>query len=285
MGKVVCFDLEGTLSSLSLDDHMLSVTAEHIKDGRELFQALSRHTDKPGDVLRLVAPFLAANLVTGLNLKSVSSKTNLVAGSRELIESLQERKWKVFVMSTSCEQHTLDVCGRLGVPENNVFYTKYPLDACCSYIVEEREEIEEIEFAKELILNSENEKEIGLCLEELQRNQNVRAILQAIEVMDDSRKVQVLNEVSKRTETPLKEMAVVGNAVTANEILNEVKKKQGLAIAFNSDLLHATIGVTASDLMDLRDVLSFWGKSSNREALKSAVKKKKFPCDVRWIEA
>ena len=250
MEKIICFDLEGPLSS---QDHAYEAM-KIIPEGQKLFEIISRFDDiltlkgqkdyEPGNTLKLIAPFLILGGVTEAKLKEISQKAKLTPGAKELINKLKEAGWKIFIISTSYEQHAFQIAKRLAVSQNNVFCTKFPLD----------------------------------------RFRKGRETWE-IEVMGGVRKVKALRAIAKRMGISLKDLVVVGDSITDFKMLKKVKEAEGLAIVFNGNqyaLPYGAVGCCSVSLKDLDKILWQWEKGG-RPAVKEFILRNKNLFQYQWL--
>lgn len=288
MKGVIVFDLEGQLSPMDLAFELMSLR----EGGDKVFAVISRYDDlltleqkpgyEPGDTLRLIIPFLVYWGITERDVFEISNRAILVDGSKELIEALRKEGWKVYVVSTSYEQHSLSIARRLGIRggfwprSKNVFSTKFPLDKY-------RKELRNEDFSivaryekfildhlySEDLASGKNDKEIKSILDLFYwplpgRFQEVVA---KVKVMGGGRKVEAIDEICRREKIERKNLVVVGDSITDFKMLKAVKEAEGLAIAFNANeyaLPYANIGIASTSLYRLKPVLDAWLKGEGK---------------------
>lgn len=303
MKKIICFDLEGPLSPI---DHALEVM-KLIPDGRKVFEVISRYDDlltldnqrdyEPGNTLKLIAPFLAQCRITDVNLTAVSKKAILTEGAEKVILGLQKNKWKVFIISTSYEQHAFHIAECLNISKKDVFCTKFPLDKFGKALTEKEllvvdsagDYIASDLYSRDLRLGKRDE-EIKTYLDEIfwkvfPSLPGINRIFKAIRVMGGARKAEALKIISEKTNVPLQDMAVVGDSITDLKMLKAVKEVGGPSIVFNGNkyaLPCGTVGICSTSLKDLEQILQKW-EEGGRKAVKEFILKRGDPIPYQWL--
>jgi energy-converting hydrogenase A subunit R len=288
MRNIICFDLEGPLSP---QDNAYEVMGL-IENGHKIFEVISRYDDlltiggregyEPGDTLALIAPFLVAHKISESDIKLVSNQAALVNGTKEIIKMLKEKGWKVYIISSSYEQHAHNIAEKLEVDLESVYCTDFPLDKY-------RKEFSTPDFK----LIFEAEKDILKLYppdKHLEKDTEIRSrldfffwndlqvtklgkIMQNMSVTGGKRKVDALNKIAKKHTTKLNEFIVVGDSITDYKMLQVVNEAGGLAVAFNANefaLPHATIGLAATSMLNLMMIIDNWAQYG-REAVLDAV--------------
>jgi energy-converting hydrogenase A subunit R len=105
--------------------------------GGKIFEVLSRYDDlltlesrpyyEPGDTLALIIPFLVYHGIEEEQIVAMGQKAGLTPGATELISKLKAQGWYIFCISTSYEQYAFPITQRLGIPNENVACTSFPL--------------------------------------------------------------------------------------------------------------------------------------------------------------
>jgi len=201
----ICFDLEGPLSP---QDHAYEVM-KLIPFGQKLFEVISRYDDiltieereshEPGETLKFITPFIISGGITESDLKKISQEAKLMSGAKELIDGLQKSGWQVFIISSSFEQHALNIAGKLGVSQLHVFSTKFPLDKFREKA--NREEIGKLGLVRDKIISLRGEGEIKSFLDNFFRHvvpreyPTINEILGTIQVMGGSRKAEAVESI------------------------------------------------------------------------------------------
>ncbi|MBC8231306.1 hypothetical protein H8E77_17275, partial [bacterium] len=147
-----------------LNDNAFEVCEHFIPNGGEFFLRISRYDDylvevarkegyKPGDTLKLIAPFLRAYNVTNEKFDQFSKKDiKLVPGANDTFRYIFSKALPFFAVSTSYQQFAYAVYKILGMQseliEERVFCTKLDLD---KYKLSESEKRELHRIEKEII--------------------------------------------------------------------------------------------------------------------------------------
>jgi energy-converting hydrogenase A subunit R len=269
---MICFDLEGPLSP---QDNAYEVMGL-VDEGHRIFEVISRYDDlvalegrkgyEPGDTLALIAPFLVYHNISEGDIRKVSEMAYLVDGTKELVSWLKARNWHTRIISTSYEQHALNIGSKLGVPSNDTACTKFPLD---SY----REKFGSEDFS----LISDIEPNI-LELSETMDDDKIKPLLDGFffrdlpktrlgEVMNDmsvcggQRKVKALIRFAENASVSVSDIVAVGDSITDFKMLGYLHENGGVAIAFNANqyaIPYATIGIATTDMSHLSQVLVAW---------------------------
>ncbi len=283
MPKVICFDLEGPLSP---QDNAYEVMGL-FDNGLRIFETISRYDDllalegrenyEAGDTLSLIAPFLVYHDISEEDVTEVSRKAMLVDGAKELIADLKKNDWDVYIISTSYEQHAYNIGRQLGVPNDNISCTTFPLD---NY----RKEFEGED--KTLIADAEkeivemyppiNDLKVKMRLDrffftDLPENPFGR-IMKEMRVMGGERKVKAAQRIAEEHSLSLKDIVVIGDSITDFKMLKAVNEVEGLAIAFNGNdyaIPHATVGIATTNMKDMKVILNQW-EQGGREGVINA---------------
>jgi energy-converting hydrogenase A subunit R len=273
----IFFDLEGPLSPQDNAYEVLSL----VKNGDKIFEVISKYDDiltiekrrnyEPGDTLKLILPFLIHHNIREEDVGEVSEKAALVQGAKELIQILKQ-KWEVFIISTSYEQHALNIARKVGLDPSRVACTKMPLNKYIQGLNK-----------KDLKIVGEMEKEIldlyppkdetkvvkildGFFFESLKKTK-LGKIFDEIKVMGGKRKVNAM----LNFKADLSSTIAVGDSITDYKMLKEVRDKGGLAIAFNGNeysIPYSNVGVASTDLMALVPVINAFAEGGKDSALR-----------------
>ncbi len=265
MGKMACFDLEGPLSP---QDNAYEVMGL-VEEGHALFEVLSRYDDlltleerenyEPGDTLKLIAPFLVLHGITGSDIQKVSKKARIVKGAKETISRLKSKGWSVFIISTSYEQHALNIATRLGVEKKKVACTTFSIDV---YIEgSKKHDLKTVERMEQRILNevpSLNEDRMKDALDrfffkELPKTK-LGKMLEEVEVVGGQRKVDAMRSFALSEGVGMEEIMAVGDSITDYKMLREVRN-HGAAVVFNGNEYCMPYGNIAIATLDMRFLL------------------------------
>ncbi len=285
--SLICFDLEGPLAPQDNAYELMKL----FPNGDKIFEVISRYDDlltlegkpgyEPGDTLALIAPFLAYHGIREEKIASMGQEAKLTSGASELISQLKSRGWHIFCISTSYEQYAFAITQRLGIPNENVRCTSFPLDQIChllnkdDFALLERAEREFVTLTPQA-----DDARIKRALDrfywqELPRTSSGRIISQ-VKPVGGKRKIEALEGFATRTGKPLSWWIAVGDSITDFKMLQAVNKAGGLAVAFNANeyaLPYSTMSLASVSLYDLWVVLETWEKGG-RQAVEQIVKEK-----------
>lgn len=254
-----------------LNDNAFEVCEHFIPQGDEFFLRISRYDDylaevvkkegyKPGDTLKLIAPFLRAYDVTNEKFEGFSKKDiKLVPGAYDTFKYIFSKALPFFAVSTSYQQFVYAVYEKLGMkPElikERVFCTKLDLD---KYKLGEsekrklqriREEIiylPVIEKDEELSDEAERSREAGfrhaeaasrldeIFWQELQLME-CRKMLEEINPVGGKAKAEAVVKSLEITQKKPANVIYIGDSITDAEALRFVKESGGLAVSFNGN--------------------------------------------------
>jgi len=283
----ICFDLEGPLTPEDNAYELMKL----IPEGDKLFQIISRYDDlltledradyEPGDTLALIAPFLASAGITEEQITNMGRQARLTPGAEKLITKLKSHGWEVFCISTSYQQYAFAVTQRLGIPQEQVACTYFPLEPIRRLIHPEN-----LSLLKEITAKIANlapfvdDNEIKKCLDQFYWQElpqtELGKIIAQVKPIGGKRKVQMLENFSTKVGRQLSYWVAVGDSITDFNMLHAVNKAGGLSIAFNANeyaLSYCTLALASVNLEDLWAVLEAWAKGG-REAVKQMVKEK-----------
>jgi len=272
MPNIICFDLEGPLSP---QDNAYEVMGL-VRGGHRLFEVISRYDDiltmekrenyEPGDTLSLIVPFLIYHDIGEEDIKKISDKAKIVDGVNYVMERLKELKWDVYIISTSYEQHALNIADRIGLSREKVYCTRFSLDHY-------REEIErmdtsliedvEKDILEDLYFSIDDERKIKNRLDRFFWKDipktNLGDIMRGVKVVGGQRKVDSLHDIARKTGKNLRDMIVVGDSITDYKMLGEVKARNGISIVFNGNeyaIPYANVGLASIDMRFLLVIIS-----------------------------
>ncbi len=288
--KLICFDLEGPLSP---QDNAYEVMGL-IPDGYKIFEVISRYDDllalqgkedyEPGDTLKLIVPFLLYHGISSADIKDASQTAGLVAGSAELVSRLRAEGWEVYIISTSYEQHALGIGQRVGVPRENIFCTRFPLDTlrqelkeeeraqlaeCARYIVEELYSERLGEGEKDHLLKPYLD---WFYWDELPQT-SLGTLGERMSVVGGRRKLWTIERIARKLEVFLEELCFVGDSITDAQAAKAIEAVGGLAVAFNGTnfvLPYATVGLATTNMLHLEPILAAW-QEGGRARVKALV--------------
>lgn len=287
MSKVAFFDLEGPISA---QDNAYEVFGL-VPNGHEIFEVISKYDDilalenrpnyEAGDTLSLIAPFLVAHSIGEEEIFDISKEAFLLRGIKRMIKHLKEHDWSVYIISTSYEQHAYNIAGQLGIDEEEVKCTKFPLD---DYLKEfGGEDYAPILKAEEDILMlwpPNDEVSIKTRLDDFffkqLPNVNVGKILTNMNVCGGARKVTAMKELADRDGHDVSGAIAVGDSITDMRMLQFVKDEGGMAVAFNGNeyaLPYGSVSLATHDMRNLSLITDSW-ETGGKEAVLKAVSEK-----------
>jgi len=287
MSKVVFFDLEGPIST---QDNAYEVFGL-VSNGRKVFEVISKYDDilalenrpdyEAGDTLSLIAPFFVAHEIGEEEIYDVSKEAYLIRGINRMVDHLREDDWKVYIISTSYQQHAYNIAGQLGIDEVNVKCTQFPLD---DYLDEfGGEDYEPILRAEEDILSLHpptDEVAIKQRLDDFFFGElpkvNVGKILTNMNVCGGARKVTAMNELAERDGLDVSGAIAVGDSITDMRMLQYIKDQGGLAVTFNGNeyaLPYGTVSLATTDMRNLSLITDNWAIGGREAVLKAVAEK------------
>ncbi|MBN1800854.1 MAG: HAD hydrolase family protein [Candidatus Lokiarchaeota archaeon] len=272
--KVCCWDLEGPISTvdfaadigkllsnrpeLSLQDYdmgefffMISNYDDYIIDTPGIKERLNISEYQPGDTLRIMAPlYLACYSETEL-LSLAQQNLGLLPGCMDLMGILH-REWDVYVISTSYTQFAHTITGALSIPQDHVYCTDFNIDLL-------KKGVNSIENSVHILVKQifkkylDNDKDLETVLEDLNdffwksEDSDYFRIMNKIKVRGGKRKELAIEDISKRTGTPISDMIALGDSITDINMLQRLKQERGIAVSFNGNeytISRATIAIT-----------------------------------------
>lgn len=260
--KVCCWDLEGPISvtdfaaelgkrlrnapNLDLADYnmgefffMISNYDDYLIDTPGIKEKLNIPEYQPGDTLRLLAPLYVAAFSEEKLFELAQNHLGILPGSSELM-ALLHKNWNIFVISTSYTQFAYTVTEKLNIPQDHVYCTELPIERL-------KAEIKEINKSVKILIHQifqkylNNEKDLKSILEDLNEffwknkaNDYIK-IMNEVAVRGGKRKEKAVEDISKRTETPISEMVALGDSITDINMLERLDKEGGIAVSFNGN--------------------------------------------------
>jgi len=276
MADFICFDLEGPLSPQDNAYDLMRL----FPGGDRIFEVISRYDDllaleeredyEPGDTLALIVPFLVLHGISEEDISALASRAIFTPGAPRLVSWLQGNDWRVFCISTTYEQYAIHITQKLGIPNQNVASTPFPLDRLQTTLSGEESEL--IRRAEEDIRGMRPGDDDQLIKQRLDEffgkrlpQTKVGAAMREVRPVGGRRKVAALNRFAAAYNQPLARWVVVGDSITDARMLQEVDRAGGLAIAFNANeyaLSPATMSLASRTIDDLTDVLQAWREGS-----------------------
>jgi energy-converting hydrogenase A subunit R len=278
MSNYIAFDLEGTLSPQDNTCDLMRLFPE----GNKIFEVISRYENllttkdeayyEPGDTLAFMVPFLILHNVKDADIAHLASEATLTPGALDLISSLLTNDWRIFCITSACEQYTFHITHKLGIYAHNIACTSFPLDAMQPALT--GKETDMLRHTEETILtlNPPDDTGIKQTLDKFFREElpqtAIGKLIQQVKPIGGCRKTAALKRFADKYQEPMSKWVVVGDSIADAHMLAEVDREGGLAIAFNADqpaLSHATMSLASTNLLDLKDVLAMWKKGFKKE--------------------
>lgn len=252
-------DCEGPLTK---NDIAYEIAAAYLPEGDRLFSLLSKYDDflsltqdsrfrvpgyKAGDTLKLIVPFLKAYGVTNQIIREYSLKNlRVMPGVKKNLAKIKEIL-PVFIISTSYQQYVEVFCQALDFPMSDVYYThlnldNYKLGKENSFL---KKLIKEILPLPLLVLKDIHHPDLAeektilrlhqIFWQEIMSSDSGQ-ILREINPMGGYQKTWAIKDSLKKTGNSILETIYIGDSITDQEALREVRKQGGVAVAFNGNL-------------------------------------------------
>lgn len=279
----IFFDLEGPISPQDNAYEVLGLA----RDGGRVFEVISKYDDiltlegrenyEPGDTLKLIVPFLLHNQISECDIVDVSKDAGLVPGVKEVISKLMSDGEEVYIISTSYEQHAHNIARQVGVEGKRVACTKMPLDDY--HLQFPDEDMEVVAGAQEKILNElypgDDEQKVKTELDRfffgtLQKGR-LGEIFNEVTVCGGARKVDAMMKFAG--DSDLRDAIAVGDSITDFKMLETIKEKGGLAVAFNGNeysIPYADIAVATLDQRFLLPIIQAFKEGGGEGAIDAA---------------
>jgi energy-converting hydrogenase A subunit R len=251
--------------------------------GERVFEVVSRYDDlltlekregyQPGDTLALIVPFLLRHDITEEDISRVSQRAKLTPGALELISQLHSQDWKVFCISTSYEQHARAITRKLGISEDRVACTIFPLNHYRQLLHrDDLSLVERVEGILPTLQPMADDQEIKELLDRFYWEElplvPLGKIVGEVKPMGGERKVEALKRFATEYNQSLSHFLVVGDSITDAAMLEAVRRAGGLSIAFNANeyaLPYATLSLASTHLSDLAAVCQTWAEGGKGE--------------------
>jgi energy-converting hydrogenase A subunit R len=278
----IFFDLEGPISPQDNAYEVLGLA----RNGERVFEVISKYDDiltlegrenyEPGDTLKLIVPFLIHNKISECDIRDVSKEAGIVPGVGDVILNLQKVGWDVYIISTSYEQHAHNIAYQVGVDTERVACTKMPLDDY--HLQFGDEDMEVVGEAEEKILNElypgDDEQKVKAGLDEFffgkLQESRLGEIFNEVTVCGGARKVDAMMKFAG--ESDLRRAVAVGDSITDFKMLETIKEKGGLAIAFNGNeysIPYADIALATVDQRFLLPILKAFEEGGREGAIEA----------------
>ena len=249
-------DVEGPFS---LDDNAFEIAGLLIPNGYKFFKQLSAYDDfladivkkegyKPGDTLRLQAPFLKAFGATNEILEQFAADNiNVIPGTNDTLQYLN-RRMRCFLISTSYESYIQAFCKVVGFPFEQTVCTNFDIDKYnlkpneINWLKELTTEIvslPDIIIPSNAVASDELHPEVLKSIERLDQifwdemeKTDAFQLLEDIKPVGGSEKERAIIE---RT-SDLSNVLYTGDSITDREAFRRIKKDGGLTISVNGNM-------------------------------------------------
>ena len=284
LSNLIFFDMEGPISIHGNAYELMKL----LPNGGQIFEVARQYDGllaeerrggyEPGDLLAFIIPFLIHHGISSDDIAKQAQNAAIVAGARELIASLED--WQVFCITTSYEQYASRIMERVGIAQENLACTIFPVDRYRSLMQKEDHDvvagIEQEIMAFEPGDDEDVKKRLDrFYLQELPHT-SLGLALREVKPMGGSRKLAALERFVQAHGQSLDRAVAVGDSITDAMMLEAVNNAGGLAVAFNADehsLAYATIGLASTNLGDLAITLNAW-QEGGRNAVERVVREK-----------
>ncbi len=287
MDNVCCWDLEGPISVLDFALEMGRLLSKkkdlnlHKYDMGEFFFMISTYDDyiidapgvkkklkipeyQPGDTLRLMAPIYVACFSEKDLINLVKQNLGLLPGCQELMQILQ-KKWEIFVISTSYAQFAHNISSALHLPRDHVYCTDLNIQDLKEGLSNINHELNVL--IREIFQNYiDNNKDLNSVIEDLNdffwknNNSDYIKVMNQVKVRGGKRKELAVEEISKRTDIPISKMIALGDSITDINMLQRVNDEGGVAISFNGNrfsLKRANVAITTPNNLGTLPIFQF----------------------------
>ena len=277
MGTVF-FDLEGPLSP---QDNAYEVMGL-FENGHKIFEIISKYDDiltlkgrenyEPGDTLKLIVPFLLYHGITEKDIKKISQKARIISRTKKTISELKKQGFKIFVISTSYQQHAYNIARQIGIKKENVACTRLELEKIYEKL--KGEDFTLIERAEKRILEGYPKVDVefldNFFFKELMKTK-VGEIFKEVTIIGGRRKVEAMLKFKPEINNAI----AIGDSITDFKMLGKVREEKGLAIAFNGNeycIPYASIGIATVDQRFILPLLITFKEDGRDKAIELAKK-------------
>lgn len=279
MKRFIAFDLEGPLTPTDAAYELMGC----IPCGRKIFEKLSLYDDylslakrpgyESGFTLALMTPFLAYHQISSRDMERIAAGAPLVTGARETVLRLKTEGFEVFVISTAPQEFAWLISRRLGIEDQKVFATRFPIDGFeTSFPKSVLERTGQLEA--EVLGVEDNFGKITALFEDYYwkylPGEGVD-ILRIVEVIGGMKKREMIERLSQRYDSELSRWTVVGDSITDQAMLDKIKEEGGLAVVFNGNsyaLEKGNVAVSSLELGAILSVCHAWQDGGLREVRK-----------------
>ena len=274
MINVCCWDLEGPISIIDFAADIGRMLSKKVElnlqdyDMGEFFYMISNYDDyiidipgvkdklnipeyQPGDTLRIMAPLYVACFSDDELINLAKQNLGLLPGCKDLMVNLH-KNWDVFVISTSYTQFAHNVTVALDIPQDHVYCTDLN-------VKDLKEDLTNIDDTVDILVREifqkylDNDKILESVIDDLNEffwkgpETDYIKVMNQVKVRGGKRKELAVEDISKRTNTPISRMIALGDSITDINMLQRLKDEGGIAVSFNGNdftISRATVAVT-----------------------------------------
>ena len=274
MRNVCCWDLEGPISIIDFAADIGRMLSKKVElnlqdyDMGEFFYMISNYDDyiidipgvkdklnipeyQPGDTLRIMAPLYVACFSDDELINLAKQNLGLLPGCKDLMVNLH-KNWDVFVISTSYTQFAHNVTAALDIPQDHVYCTDLN-------VKDLKEDLTNIDDTVDILVREifqkylDNDKILESVIDDLNEffwkgpETDYIKVMNQVKVRGGKRKELAVEDISKRTNTPISRMIALGDSITDINMLQRLKDEGGIAVSFNGNdftISRATVAVT-----------------------------------------
>jgi energy-converting hydrogenase A subunit R len=230
---------------------MISNYDDYIIDIPGVKEKLNIPDYQPGDTLRIMAPLYVACFSDNELVELTRQNLGLLPGCKELMSILHEN-WEVFVISTSYTQFAHNVTASLNIPQDHVYCTDLNVKNL-------KEGLNNIDDTVDILVREifqkylDNNKNLESVIDDLNEffwkgsETDYIKVMNQVKVRGGKRKELAVEDISKRTNTPISKMIALGDSITDINMLQRLKDEGGIAVSFNGNdftISRATVAVT-----------------------------------------
>jgi energy-converting hydrogenase A subunit R len=260
--EVSCWDLEGPITILDFAADLSKKLTYKSKldlkryDMRSFYGMLSKYDDylietpgvkkelnipnyEPGDTLRLIAPLYIFSFSDNELKKLAEQNLGLLPGCKELMKNLH-KDWDIYIISTSYCHFANTIAKALKIAPDRVFCTKLNVKNFTKSFQNISNDVDLLirNIFKRFMNNGQFLSEVVNDLNDFfwkHDKTNYIEVMNKIQVRGGKRKEIAVEEISNQTGVPISEMVVLGDSITDINMLQRVKREDGIAVSFNGN--------------------------------------------------
>jgi predicted HAD superfamily phosphohydrolase len=274
----IAFNLEGPLSLQDSAAELMKL----FPSGDKIYIVISRYRElkgsgeeggrEPDHILSLIIPFLVLHKIQEDQIIGSAANAPVTGGAANLISQLEYNSWKIFCLTSACEQYALHFTHQFGIYAHHTISTPLPLNEmirnadkkALDLILQTEREMQGLTpGSDDLIIKRKLEAFYG---EELPQT-NLGPYLNLVKPPGSQRKLEALKDLATRFDQPLSGWVMIGSGLEDVPALQAVNRAGGLAIAFNADkaaLSSSLLAMASTSIADFLDVALTWQKGGLR---------------------